>query len=297
MATLLKPYKNAITILNQDGILFHHKPGSEVYINKYLEDERRKQFPYFNISTHYSKEGIFKKIAYTNQLLDFEKPYIRIGDDYLSEIFVVKDNNQALLIDNIIQPNKYVEHMTYAELLQLVSKNDEDEQIYYVYLDGSMNPDGKGLFLTEEKIYNYIREQLLENFEYFEREKTYYNSQVAKYLKENPWFLSYVNQSIREIDLSLIDFNVPIGYDSQLLVIRINKGVIKIQGIKAIFVKQNDYKVDIYDIPVTKYSLEQLKYMKKIDITEEPRIPLKLNHGVTRQDIEEAKQMINTLRK
>ena len=58
-----------------------------------------------------------------------------------------------------------------------------------------------------------------------------------------------------------------------------------------------DYKVNIYDIPVTKYSLEQLKYVPKINIAREPRIPLRLNPGVSRQDVKEAKQMVKALRK
>ena len=64
------PYRNAITILDQDGILFHDKIGSNLYINKYLEDERRSQFPYSNIPIYYSKK-MFKgkvgclKILYT----------------------------------------------------------------------------------------------------------------------------------------------------------------------------------------------------------------------------------------
>ena len=51
-----------------------------MYVNKYLEDERRKQFPYSNIPTHFSKIK-FKKVIYTNQLLDFEKPYIIVVMD------------------------------------------------------------------------------------------------------------------------------------------------------------------------------------------------------------------------
>ena len=114
---IMFPYQDTLTILNQDGMLYHHKPGSSVYVNKYLEDERRKQFPYSNIPTHFSRVK-FKKVAYTNQLLDFEKPYIRIGDGYFSESFVIKDNNQALLISSIMEPDNHVEHMTYDELLK-----------------------------------------------------------------------------------------------------------------------------------------------------------------------------------
>ncbi len=291
---IMFPYQDTLTILNQDGMLYHHKPGSSVYVNKYLEDERRKQFPYSNIPTHFSKVK-FKKVAYTNQLLDFEKPYIRIGDGYFSESFVIKDNNQALLISSIMKPDNHVEHMTYDELLKYVGKHDSDEQVYYVYLSGALPSNNERLFPTEERIHSYIREQLSENISDFENAAKNYESSVGRYLRENPMFLRYSSKNMRDIDFSSIDFNVGIG--DSMLIVRINKGNITIQGVEVMFVRENDYKVDIYDIPVTKYSLEQLKYVPKINITREPRIPLRLNPGVTRQDVKEAKQMVKTLRK
>lgn len=291
---IMFPYQDTLTILNQDGMLYHHKPGSSVYVNKYLEDERRKQFPYSNIPTHFSKVK-FKKVAYTNQLLDFEKPYIRIGDGYFSESFVIKDNNQALLISSIMKPDNHVGHMTYDELLKYVGKHDSDEQVYYVYLSGALPSNNERLFPTEERIHSYIREQLSENISDFENAAKNYTSSVGRYLRENPMFLRYSSKNMRDIDFSSIDFNVGIG--DSMLIVRINKGNITIQGVEVMFVRENDYKVDIYDIPVTKYSLEQLKYVPKINITREPRIPLRLNPGVTRQDVKEAKQMVKTLRK
>ena len=279
---IMFPYQDTLTILNPDGMLYHHKQGSNLYVNKYLEDERRKQFPYSNIPTHFSKV-MFKKITYTNQLLDFEKPYIIIGDGYYSESFVIKDNNQALLISSIMKPDNHVEHMTYDELLKYVGKHDSDEQVYYVYLSGALLSNNERLFPTEERIHSYIREQLLESIS------------DLRYLRENPVFFSYFSKNMRDIDFSSIDFNVGIG--DSMLIVRINKGNITIQSVKAMFVRENDYKVDIYDIPVTRYSLEQLKYVPKINITREPKIPLRLNPGVTKQDVKEAKQMVKTLRK
>ena len=294
---IMIPYKNAITVLNQDGILFHNKTGSNLHINKYLEDERRKQFPYSNIPTHYSKVGLFKKMAFANQLFEFEKPYIRICDGFISESFVVKDNNQALLINSIMQNDKKTIHMTYEELLRFVNKNEADEQIYYVYLDGGLHPSDCALYPTEEKIYNHIKKQFEKNVKDFREYQQEHTDVVSQYLRQNPWFLNYIEQSINNLDLSLIDFNVGIGDDSTLLILRINNGNIKIQGVDVRFVRKDDFKVDIYDIPVNKYTLEQLKFMPKINFTKEPKIPLKLNPGVTKQDIQESKQMIKTLRK
>ena len=288
------PYNEALTILNQDGMLFHHKPGSDVYVNKYLADERRKQFPYSNIPTHFSNI-MFHKFAFANQLLDFEKPYIRIGDGFCSESYAVKDNNQALLINNIIKPDEYTKHMTYDEILKLIGKNNDEEQVFYVYPSGTLPSNEDMILPTEEEIHNHIKESLSRNVRAFEREANDPESSVGRYLRDNPWFLDYVAESMKDINYSAIDFDIKIN--NPILVVRINKGNIKIQCIEAMFIKENDYEVSINDIPVTKYTLEQLKYSPKIKISKEPRIPLRMNPGITKKDIKEAKQMVKTLKK
>ena len=35
---IMAPYRDGITILSQDDILFHYKKNSNYYINKYLQD-------------------------------------------------------------------------------------------------------------------------------------------------------------------------------------------------------------------------------------------------------------------
>lgn len=103
---LMVPYKNSLTILNKDGILYHHKDGSENSINCYVNDERRKQFPYSNIPIHNSKLGLFDKCHYTNQLFNFEQPYIRIGDYHLIESYAIRENNEALVMNRIMTVHK-----------------------------------------------------------------------------------------------------------------------------------------------------------------------------------------------
>ncbi len=302
------PYNDALTVLSQDGILFHYKTGSNIYINKYLEDERRKQFPYYNIPTHYSRSGLRGKVAYTNQLFDFEKPYIRIGDNYVSESFAVKDNNQALLVSNVMQDIQHTRHMTYEELMEFVGKNNSDEQVFYINEDGSIPNSISGYFADEEIIYDFLKNKFNESVKYFRDYQEYFDStkylvskadsDLVDYLKDNPWFLNYFERCVSNIDLSLIDFNLRLGSDGHsLMVIRINNGrITSIQGLDVTFVRHDDYKVVIRDIPICKYTLEQLKFGFEIMSTKEPKIPLSLNPGVTKQDIKEAKRMVKSLR-
>ena len=132
-------FTNAMTILNEEGILFHQKNDSNLlYINKYIEDERRKQFPYSNIPFHNVKNGL-NKMVYTNQLLEYEKPYIKISDGNLTENYVLKDQSNVFLIESKMEINKNTKCMTYEEFLKFISpQNTEEEQTFYVYIDGTI---------------------------------------------------------------------------------------------------------------------------------------------------------------
>lgn len=290
------PFKDTITLLNQDGIIFHSKEGSSVYINKYLDDERKEKFPYSNIPTHYEQVGL-KKYSYANQLLDFEKTYISVGDGKVSEFFAIKDNEQALLVNKDLHGDKTTMHMTYDELLKFIKKNNSNEQVYYVCLDGSMPLSGRSIYPSKEEIYNHIQNLLMQDVENIKTYQQAYPGYRVSDLKISPRFLKYIEESIKNLDLSLIDYNLGIGNDSTLLVIRVNNGNITIQGVDAVFVRDDDFKIDVYDIPVTKYVLEQVRHASKIKSYQEPKIPLRLNPSVTKQDIEEVKKMIKTLKR
>ena len=260
------PYEDAITVLNQNGVLFHSKIGSNLYINKYLEDERRERFPYSKIPTHYSKIGL-KKYSYTNQLLEFEKPYICVRDGIIYESYVIKDNDEALLIKKILDGAKTTNHMTYDELTNFIKKADNNEQVYYVYLDGSMPLNDCQIYPDKEKIYSYIQKKLMQNVKDLRGFKqSNSNDDASIYLKDNPQFLEYVEAAVKKLDLSLIDFNID---TPTLIVARVNNDNITIQGVNAVFVREDDFKVDIYDIPVAKFVLEQLKYVPKMNVFKE----------------------------
>lgn len=298
-AQLMIPYQNAITILDRNGIVYHHKEGSEVFINKYITDERRKQFPYHSIPTHYTKffDG---KYQYTNQLLDFEQPYMRINDGSLIESYVVKDKSDAILISKIMPIVKKTTFKTREELEEIFKQpTEENEQIYYIYINGTMPQNNELGIASEEEIFNYIKEQLSKNVadfrEYMGNEP---DSTVSRYLKRNDFFLKFIEKNIDKLDLNDYQMNLQLIDGKSILLVRTNGTDISIQGFDIYFIAPNHYKVDTYDMPITKYTLEQLKYLSpKIAKTKEPKIPLKLNPGITKEDLKREKQLIRQLKK
>lgn len=284
-------YKGAITMFGPDGIMYHDDGNSTIMTNKYIEDERRTQFPYSNIPVHYERVGLQKR-TYTNQIFDFEKPYIAVLENCIVERYVIKDKEQALLKKNILLGSKYIKYMTYDEVLKYIEKSNPDEKIYYINTD-MVSDNCDELFPREERIYEYIKDKFTKNVQDFREYQSMHSDVVACYLKENPWFLDYIEQCAKNLNYSLIDFNLGIG--NKNLIVRVNNGEISIQSIEVAFVKKDEYKVLICDIPVNRYTLEQIKYVSKVITLKEPKISLRLNPNVTKEDIEEARQMVKAL--
>lgn len=297
--TIVK-YKNAITILSQDGVQLHGTKDN-ISINQYLVDERRKHFPYANIPMHYTKEKIFSdRICHVNQIFEFNKTYIELCDGNLIERFIVKDNKEAILLKKAMPKFKRTSYLTRKELENRFLKAKEEEQTYYFGMNGfmSIEQDFMKLIPTEERIYEQIQEIFKKNIQYFrEYQNAYPGSEVAVYLRKYPLFLDYYEKVIQNMDLSIMDFEIPIGFANSFIIAKIRNNEISLEEVEIYFIHTNYYEVVTYDVPITKYTLEQLKFVSKMNKTKEPRIPLKLNPGVTKLDIQDAKEMVRTLRK
>lgn len=298
---IMIPYKNAITVLDRNGIVYHHKEGSECFINNYITDERRKQFPYHTIPTHYAKFAFYGMYHCANQLFEFEQPYIRINDGHLIESYVVKDKNEALSIDKVMPIYKRTSFKTRKELEKLFEKpSGENESLYYLYLNGTMPTNNEFNISTEKEIFDYVKEQLAKNVDDF---RDYVkcapeSDAVGRYLRKNDFFLDFVEHNVSTLDLNEYKLNLQLNDGATILLAKTNGVDISLQGVDVYFIAPDYYKVDTYDIPVTKYTLEQLKYLTpKIEKAKEPRIALKANPGITKEDIRREKQLILQRRK
>ncbi len=161
---------------------------------------------------------------------------------------------------------------TREELEKLFEKpSGENESLYYLYVNGTMPANNEFNISTEKEIFDYIKGQLTKNVDDFRN----YVDDFRDYVKSNP------------------------ESDSTTILLAKTNGVnISLQGVDVYFIALNYYKVDTYDIPVTKYTLEELKYLTpKIEKTKEPRITLKANLGITKEDIRREKQLILQKRK
>lgn len=289
------PYNDCITILNKNGILYHHKINSNFFINKYLSDERRRKFPYHTIPTFYAKNdsGFYK--LFTNQIFNFNQPYIIIKDNQVIENYVVKDGTEALIISKQLTPYKKTSIKNRKEVEEILCPSTSIRyNLQNIYLSGAIPEENLFEIDDEDTIIQSVKDDLKNNlidFKEYIRQNP--STSVSKYLKNNPLFLSFIEQNLSIENIKNMDLNKPLLDDEMVIIAKTDGDNIELIGISITFIKKDQYKVDTYTIPINKYTYEQIKFLTKqiLDLGH-PNIQLKHNPGVTKQDIESAKQMI-----
>lgn len=275
---MISNYPNStITILNSDGMTYHYKPSSSLFINQYLSDKRKEQFPYHQIPNHTSRVGL-RKMECINQLFDFNRVYISITNGLVREDYVIKDDDEALLATKYIFPTeKTTKYMNRNEVIELLKKANGG----IFSLDGGTFDDYSRLMPSEERIIEWYKEQLIKK----RKEETTMHSD--KELTE------YFYKSLDKLTIADVPINTTVFANLILISIENNE----IQSIKATTVKffgSNHYQVESYNLPITIYSLEHLKKLEYTNSREvsEPKFPAFLNKTVNKTVINKAKQLI-----
>lgn len=127
------PFIKNLTVIgsdfNNEGVLCHYDFYSDSQnINKYIVDNRRLEFPYGTIPMY--KEVTYEvgeeiEINYVNQILNFDKHYISVSDDFcVMDWYLVKEEDTAVMCGkNIVIPNSVKDMETSRQKLELEYKN------------------------------------------------------------------------------------------------------------------------------------------------------------------------------
>lgn len=277
---MIPHYLNSgITILNSDGMTYHYKPNSYLFVNKYTSDKRKDRFPYSQIPNHKSRVR-FKKLEYVNQILDFNRVYIEIANGIIKEDYVVKDGDEALLATKYILPNQEEsKYMTREEVLELLKT-----------ANGGMFSSDAGCWQgytipTEERLLEWYKEEIIKRRK---SEQGYYQGNNTDKQVSEFFFRSVDKMTIDDVPTDMTIFE-----DAFLVSIENNE----IKSVKAIIVKfmgVNNYKVESYDFPITIYSLEHMKKLEQTNFrkTSEPKFPRLLNRTIDKHEIKKAKQLV-----
>ena len=132
---LMFTYDKAFCVIKKNEeaneLMFYHnklKSNSNIkYTNKYVTDERRKQFPYSNIPLHKIKKW-FKTRNVVNQLLDYDSIYVIIRGDENNTLTlfckVLKDGDSAIVVQDIKMASIFemnvdeLKHLVFQETLE-----------------------------------------------------------------------------------------------------------------------------------------------------------------------------------
>ena len=289
-AQIMIPYRQTMTLFNKNGIQFNHNNNQYDFINEYLQNPMKYSFPYYNIANHIRRQGWFGKTNVTNQILNFDEPYISIVDGVAIERYALLDKNEALIMtkvlpyeleDNSEYSNKY-KTMTREELDNIFKPSNENEKVF--------------IATTTCDIYHSETMGYHDEKKFLEDQKRKYEEQLEhcgnNYLSKDT--IEFLERKINEMTLDDLR-NLPLP--PSIYLIKMDGKNIKIQLIYSELIRTNEYKVTIKNIPLNKYVLEQFKFMApNIVELKEPKISLRLNPGITKEEIENAKKMVLSMR-
>lgn len=282
-AQVMLPYLAAMTLFNKDGILFNQNCNQFEFINNYLNNENRFVFPYHNIPNHIKRYQLFGRSNVTNQLLNFDEHYITITDGRAIDRYIIFDQGEALMLTKPL-PKTFDEEyenkkiiLTRDELDDFFKPKNENEKTYLATTTGNIFNGDTVSYNTEEEFADAKRKRIEEEFNHL---KNGFSEEAIKFLEDK----------IRTISTS--DLKDIILYPSVYL-IRMDGSEISIELILTRIILSNRYELLIKKIPLNKYVLEQFKYMTpNIVELKEPKISLRLNQSVTKEDVKKAKEMI-----
>lgn len=273
---IMLPHKDdAITILNSEGITYHYYPNSNFYVNKYISDNRKTQFPYSSISTHQARIGL-KKVEYVNQLLDFNRVYLQISDNMIVEYFALKDGEEALLASKYILPIQRTEIMNRTQIDELI----KTANLGIYNLSGAKIAEYN--FISDNELLELYKEQLIAEKQEYE----FYNEGKIPSAE-------IFNKNIENMTPSDIPIQ-PVLLNNIIIISSDNNEIKSIKYLVVKFKGPDKYIVDIYDFPITIYNLEHMKYLEQTNFrnTPEPVIKKSLNPKTNMSEVKKSKKLI-----
>lgn len=269
---MMMAYKDYLLLLGNGNILYRDIPGYD-YINEYLNDERREEFPYSNIPKH-KKKVMLQTFDVTNQLLEYETPYLRLSGSFSSILYALKDNNKAYIVNDFLASTKITEEdVTREELDELFAYSNDHLKIFKYN-----NNWGNSLKLpTNEEILDMFKEE------------------AKHYIKVDSANL-YIQKALKHIIDNASYSSIIEDYkfcEDDILVVESSSDKLSINLISIRFMGEDKYKIIKKEVPINKYTLDYISTVdKKIKLVKEPDINLRLNKDLTKKDIEKAKSLI-----
>lgn len=276
-------FKDYLMLFGDKKLMYYNNllgldDNTQEYTNVYLEDKRRLTLPYSSIPEHIERVSLIKKNMFTNQILEYNKPYIAISDGIINKITTYKEDSSAYIHFSYLS-NRYenkkkfiVNRQELENYYNTGTLNNYDDNHYinkYIFLSSGriINKQLK----SEDELLNIVKETLTEEIK---------DSEDLSFIAQLN-LLKAVN-NMHEI--------APLVFITDYYIIKIkdnNEMVIDNFIIK--YLEKDKYEITIFNIPVNIETLESIKErfeLSKVKQLKAPKIDLSLNPHVTQQQLE-----------
>lgn len=287
-------YRDYLLLFGNNGLMYFKNfiekslSISKETRNVYLDDERKLDFPYSQIPEHIERVSSFRKMNFVNQILDFEKPYIRICDGLIIKTTAFKDGEEAIVHNKLLNEKLYnyrTKTITRQELENYLKTGfleqldeEEFEDISIFDMNGRLynsELESEQTWIQQEKerltrVINASTEYIIND--YIESTKTTLQRAIA---------------NLDEIEPFTISQNEMIKFKAN--------GEIKIDCFVIEYEERGKYKITIANLPVNMESLSMIKSKSELPVIKylkEPKISLLLNPNVTKEQLQEEKAKI-----
>ena len=286
---IMLAYRDYLLLFGNNDLMYFrnfiesHPSISEGSRNVYLDDERKKNFPYSQIPEHIERVLLFRKLKFVNQILDFEKPYIRINDGFITKITAFKDGDEAIVHTKILN-GKLCDEKTKTitrEELETYLKTGSLEQ-----LDENEYED-TSIFDMNGKLYN-PRLELEQKWIDEEKER------LSRIIDESDRYKESTKNELQRA-ISTLDDISPFVLTPKIMIKFKQNGEVKIDAFVVKYLERGKYKIALADLPVTMESLSMIKSKAELPVIKtmkEPKISLSLNPNVTKEQLQEERAKI-----
>ena len=285
---IMLAYRNYLILFgNSDLMYFKNFIESNPSIregsrNVYLEDERRNNFPYSQIPEHIERV-LFRKLNFVNQILDFEKPYIRINDGFITKMTAFKDGDEALVHTKILNGklcDKRTKTITREELETYLKTGSLEQLDESEYEDTSIF-DMNGTLCNPEI-------ELEQKWIDLEKKR------LSRLIDESDGYKESTRSELQRA-ISTLDDISPFVLTQKAMIKFKQNGEVKIDAFAIKYLERGKYEITLADLPVTMESLSMIKSKAELPVIKtmkEPKISLSLNPNVTKEQLQDERAKI-----